>query len=74
MSNTDDVLIIRGRYLFDAEGGEHRDGASVWVQGERIIGVYGRESPPDPPNPESTEGGRLVSILKWPEGAPLNLG
>ena len=25
-------------------------------------------------NPESTEGGRLVSILKWPEGAPLNLG
>ena len=24
--------------------------------------------------PESTEGGRLVSILKWPEGAPLNLG
>ena len=28
----------------------------------------------DPPKPESTEGGRLVSILKWPEGAPLNLG
>ena len=26
------------------------------------------------PYPESTEGGRLVSILKWPEGAPLNLG
>ena len=24
--------------------------------------------------PESTEGGRLVSILKWPEGALLNLG
>ena len=24
--------------------------------------------------PESTEGGRLVSILKRPEGAPLNLG
>ena len=24
--------------------------------------------------PESTEGGRLVSILKWPAGAPLNLG
>ena len=24
--------------------------------------------------PESTEGGRLVSILKWPEGAPVNLG
>ena len=28
----------------------------------------------EPPKPESTEGGRLVSILKWPEGAPLNLG
>ena len=26
------------------------------------------------PNPESTEGGRRVSILKWPEGALLNLG
>ena len=25
-------------------------------------------------NPESTEGGRRVSILKWPEGALLNLG
>ena len=26
------------------------------------------------PKPESTEGGRRVSILKWPEGALLNLG
>jgi hypothetical protein len=25
-------------------------------------------------NPESTEGGRRVSVLKWPKGAPLNLG
>ena len=24
--------------------------------------------------PESTEGGRRVSLLKWPKGAPLNLG
>ena len=24
--------------------------------------------------PESTEGGRRVSVLKWPKGAPLNLG
>ena len=24
--------------------------------------------------PESTEGGRRGSILKWPEGALLNLG
>ena len=35
---------------------------------------YRRQSPPRRPKPESTEGGRLVSILKWPEGAPLNLG
>ena len=27
-----------------------------------------------PSKPESTEGGRRVSILKWPEGALLNLG
>ena len=26
------------------------------------------------PNPESTEGGRRGSVLKWPEGAPVNLG
>ena len=26
------------------------------------------------PKPESTEGGRRVSVLKWPEGALLNLG
>ena len=32
----------------------------------RMAGVF--------PNPESTEGGRRVSILKWPEGALLNLG
>ena len=24
--------------------------------------------------PESTEGGRRGSVLKWPEGAPVNLG
>ena len=33
-----------------------------------------RRDGPIPVKPESTEGGRLVSILKWPEGAPLNLG
>ena len=26
------------------------------------------------PKPESTEGGRRGSVLKWPEGAPVNLG
>ena len=24
--------------------------------------------------PESTEGGRRVSVLKWPKGAPAHLG
>ena len=62
MSDLDNVLIIRGKYLFDAEGGEYRDGASVWVQGERIIGVYGQESPPEPPNAE---------VLEFPEGCIL---
>ena len=27
-----------------------------------------------PPKPESTEGGRRVSVLKRQEGAPVNLG
>ena len=36
---------------------------------KRLHGVLFQRS-----KPESTEGGRLVSILKWPEGAPLNLG
>ena len=27
-----------------------------------------------PGKPESTEGGRRGSVLKWPEGAPVNLG
>ena len=27
-----------------------------------------------PPYPESTEGGRRVSVLKRQEGAPVNLG
>ena len=30
--------------------------------------------PPGQPKPESTEGGRQVSVLKRQEGAPLNLG
>ena len=40
-----------------------------WYQAQSPCGWTGR-----PLDPESTEGGRLVSILKWPEGAPLNLG
>ena len=30
--------------------------------------------PLSPTNPESTEGRRRVSVLKWRKGAPLNLG
>ena len=41
------------------------------VVGSRVLAV-GAGTPYA--KPESTEGGRLVSILKWPEGAPLNLG
>ena len=43
---------------------------SALVRGFIIPGRW----PPEVTKPESTEGGRLVSILKWPEGAPLNLG
>ena len=43
---------------------------SVWngeiLDGRRRIAACAK--------PESTEGGRRVSVLKWPKGAPLNLG
>ena len=32
------------------------------------------ESTPVPAKPESTEGGRRVSVLKWQEDAPVLLG
>ena len=62
MPNSEKVLIVRGRYLFDAEGGEHRGGASVWIEGDRITGVYGHEAPPDPPN---------ARVLDFPGGCIL---
>ena len=39
-----------------------------------VSSIAGLRAHSSTPYPESTEGGRLVSILKWPEGAPLNLG
>ncbi len=42
------TTILRGGMLFDAAGTVHRDGASVWIEGGRIRGVYGREAPPPP--------------------------
>lgn len=62
MTEANGTLIIRGRYLFDAEGGEQRGGASVWVRGDRITGVYGRESPPEPPG---------AIVLDFPSGCIL---
>ena len=39
------------------------------IVGKEVTDDFGREA-----EPESTEGGRRVSVLKWPKGAPLNLG
>ena len=61
-SNLTDLLIIRARYLFDAEGGEHRNGASVWIEGSRIAGVYGNEAPATPSN---------ATVLEYPNGCIL---
>ena len=36
--------------------------------------VVSIEDAPPPAKPESTEGGRRVSVLKRQEGAPVNLG
>ena len=33
-----------------------------------------QQVPDESPKPESTEGGRRGGVLKWPEGAPVNLG
>jgi imidazolonepropionase-like amidohydrolase len=45
---TADITIIRAPRLFDAAGVFHKDGASLWWEGERITGVYGQEAPPIP--------------------------
>jgi len=56
------TLIIRAPRLFDGAGNEHRDGASVWVEGERIKAVYGPEAPPSPPE---------AQVLDFPDGCIL---
>ena len=38
------------------------------------VDILVRFDGPATSKPESTEGGRRVSVLKWPKGAPLNLG
>ena len=44
---------------------------ALGIQLEQILAAVGVFQPL---YPESTEGGRRVSVLKWPKGAPLNLG
>ena len=46
------TLIVRAPRLFDAAGRSYTDGASVWIAGDRISAVYGREAPATPPNVE----------------------
>ena len=58
----DRLTIIRAARLFDAAGGEHWHGASVWIEGDRIQGVYGVEAP------EAPESAR---ILEFPDGCIL---
>lgn len=58
----DGTLVVRGKMLFDAAGHEYRDGASVWIKGERISGVYGREMPALPPD---------VRVMDMPDGCIL---
>lgn len=56
------LLIIKGKYLFDAEGAEYRNGASVWVEEDRIVGVYDHETPTEPSD---------ATILDYPNGCIL---
>lgn len=58
----DQLTIIRAARLFDAAGGEHWHGGSVWIEGDRIKGVYGVEAP------EAPESAR---ILEFPNGCIL---
>ncbi|MEM7124746.1 MAG: amidohydrolase family protein [Chloroflexota bacterium] len=57
-----ELTIIRGARLFDAMGTEHWNGASIWIEGKQIIGVYGIEAPEAPEN---------ARILDFPEGTIL---
>ncbi len=55
-------LIVRAARLFDAAGTEHWHGASLWIEGDRILGVYGTEAPEPPEN---------ARILDFPNGCIL---
>ena len=61
-SRLDQLLIIRAGMLFDGAGGEHDEGSSVWIRGNRIIGVYGQESPAPP---------RDAHVVEFPDGCLL---
>ncbi len=43
-----EVTIIQAPRLFDAAGTTHKEGASLWIEGDKITGVYGREAPATP--------------------------
>ena len=62
LPDLNETLVIRARYLFDSEGGEYDGGGSVWVEGDTITGVYGREAPDEPPN---------ATVLDFPSGCIL---
>ena len=46
--DTADLLIIQAPRLFSAAGPVFERGASLWIEGERITGVYGAEAPAAP--------------------------
>jgi imidazolonepropionase-like amidohydrolase len=48
--------------LFDAAGHVHRNGASVWMEGSRISGVYGHEAPAPPAG---------ATVVEFPQGCIL---
>ena len=75
-----EVLFYDGKvnWVF-GEPGSGKSWLALYVVQESLLrgqrtAFWDFEMSPGQTKPESTEGGRLVSILKWPEGAPLNLG
>lgn len=45
-----EVTIIQAPRLFDAAGTNYQEGASLWIEEDKITGVYGREAPAAPEN------------------------
>ncbi len=56
------VTIIRAPRLFSAAGPSYHHGASLWLEGAQITGVYGREAPTIPEN---------ACVLDFPDGCIL---